>query len=328
MREANEQQVMRSHEVDIASRETALGRTVPGQTVPGQLVPRQPMIDVRKYQLPSENRALLYAWIGISFCFLTLFALFVTEPPMVFLFALIAGIAWFRGRMREAELLGNAVEVTPRNYPAIYHRVRQAQSMLGVEDIDIRTYIVGSGDDSLLAKRLGHKRILVLNGRAVEGVLSENKSAEIDYLIGCFIGTFKLRHLRFGPFMFLLGIAQLPLIGLTLKSWLRTTVYSGDRVGLVVAGDAKAAFSMMRKAGVGPGAREGYSIAGHAAQAESAQSAIFHTLYLWRSEFPSLGDRVLSLGRFARKNNAAAFFVQSDRQFFDDLASAPELVEE
>lgn len=259
-------------------------------------------------RVPEEGSALVFAWLAVllTIVWLVLIPAFVA-PAYLILVILLVPVFYAIGRYREAELTGHGVEVTPINYPLVHARVEHLKARLDAADLRIRVFIVNSGDYNAGMERYGSRRMLVLNGKLLDDMPAPQCIAELDFLIGRFIGGFRLRQLRFGPLLFLIAVRRVPGVGLLLKPWYRASVLTGDRAGILACGNVDAAFSAMAKLSVGPEGIDGYSLVGHLDQTKRAQHGVFYTLYRWTSDFPHLTDRVSRLMKYAISSTAVSF---------------------
>lgn len=166
------------------------------------------------------------------------------------LLAVPAGLAvWLMslgrlGRRRlELHLMANAVEVDAESFPELHAAFERMRQRLDVRT-PVRVFVRnGAVDDAeLIWTSNGH--FLVLSS----GLVAKLDARECEFVMGYFMGALKARHLHFHSVDSFVNLAsRLVLVRWLYLPLLRATVLSGDRIGLHLCGDPRAACSGLAK---------------------------------------------------------------------------------
>lgn len=151
----------------------------------------------------------------------------------------------------EGFLLGEAVKVSPRNYPHIYRISKDAVSTLQLKNPPA-VFVVQ--DPLFIAYTVGvkEKYQIILSSGIVENFTRK----EIAFVIGHEIGHIVFDHILFHSIMtfYTLFASSIPVINyilfpsfLPLLAWSRNSEISADRVGLLICRDLKASLNAMMK---------------------------------------------------------------------------------
>lgn len=156
-----------------------------------------------------------------------------------------------------AQFLGGAVRVGPRQFPDLYRMVVKAGKILAVRELP-KTYVVYSPVMNAFTLGTNEEPVMVLHSAIVD----EMDEDELMMVIGHEMGHVKSNHvlyhtvliaLRQAASSFLAGPTTLLLKGLDLAllAWFRKSEYTADRAGLLVCGDLDAARRAMIKLSLG-----------------------------------------------------------------------------
>ena len=210
--------------------------------------------ELKKMLHPTEQSRLTLALVGLTPIALLALILMVATAGAVFIgVGFVLATVWVGMRMHEARLRGQAVEVSGENFPELKAVLDNVCRRLGYTK-DVSMYLVNAGDVDATLLRLFGKRILWVNAGLVEAMESPDSQAELEFVIGRFVGALKARHLRFGELAAVIsGFNNLVGLNLLILPYLRATVLSGDQMGMMISGDAVASVRAMNKMFIGKG---------------------------------------------------------------------------
>lgn len=253
----------------------------------------------RSWQHPKEARYLPFALIGVgAIAILGLVLLVVTFGALLLVVAGAVATLWWTGRIVEARLRGNAIEVSEHHFPEIAERVERIRLHLGY-DKSVEAWVWQDGEINALLWRVFGRRYLGFNSGLVESMTP----AEQEFVIARFIGALRSKHLRFHEAASLIGgLEKLWGLNILLLPYLRATVLSGDRVGFQVCGDADAAIRSLDKFTLGKGLAERINDDGMFEQGRRLDSRPISKAVanMWSSH-PFMVDRYRELVTYARQ---------------------------
>lgn len=140
---------------------------------------------------------------------------------LIALFAVIAHSALI------AHLRGNALQISAKQMPDLYHRLYRCAAQLGVQPVPEAYLINGNGLLNAFATRFLGRNFVVLLSDVVDSM--EERPGALDFYIGHELGHLKRKHLTWGKI--LAPALFLPLIG---AAYSRAREYTCDRHGLAV----------------------------------------------------------------------------------------------
>ena len=252
---------------------------------------------------PSEQSRLLLALVGLAPIALVALAVTVATRGKVVIFAgFVFASIWVAMRLQEARLKGQAVEVRGDNFPELAAVLHDVCGQLGYTK-PIMMFVVNEGDVNATLIRLFGKRILWVNAGLVEAMGDPGTRAELEFIVGRFVGALKARHLRFGEFMMIVnGFERLAGLNLLILPYLRATILSGDQIGMMIAGDATASLRAMSKLFIGNALAGRLSLSATVEQAVRQRSSAFRWLAVAFSSHPHMTDRILNLVAFSQSH--------------------------
>jgi hypothetical protein len=234
---------------------------------------------------------------------------------------------WLAARVLEARLRGSAIEVDDENFPELKAVVMDVCRMLDYRK-PISVFVIKDGEINLILRRLFGRQSLWINSGVVEAMGDPSTRAELVFLVGRFVGALKARHLRFRELMAVINnFERLAMINLFILPYLRSTVFSGDQIGVAVCGDMAASLRAMSRLLVGKDLADRLSIRATTAQAIRQQRTFFRFISIVSSAYPHTTDRFLNLVRFSQTKQASHAGVRglSDPALVAAAALVPEL---
>jgi Zn-dependent protease with chaperone function len=292
--------------IDLRQDREAPSSTPPhaGSTTPllGESIPDDAL---RGWAHPLERRRVPLAVLGaVPLIIIAILASVFTFGG--FLIAFLVGL-WLTGRITEARLRGGAVVVSKYNFPEIAEQIEILRARLGYPK-EVRAFVVQDGAINALLWRVFGRKYLALNTGLVESMTARER----EFVIARFMGTLRSGHLRFHEVAgFIEAFDNLWGLNLLVVPYLRATVYTGDRVGLMTCGSFEACRSAFEKLMLGPKLSSKVSMSGLLEQAQALRTTPFRVLAILFSSHPHMTDRYWELFSFAQ---AQGFSVE-ERQF-------------
>jgi hypothetical protein len=239
---------------------------------------------------------------------------------------LLAGpMFWLSLQVLRARLLGHAARVSADNLPEVQAVLDEIRSRLNY-DRPVDVYVMDKVESHALLSKFLTTRVILLGGDFVADTLSEERRAELTFLIARFIGALKAKHLRLQVVR--LAIAALDkvlFLNLFLYPYDRATVYSGDQIGLACCGDLRAALRVLGGFMVGTELAPKLGLRGLLDQAVGVRRRWLPRLSQLLFTHPHLTNRYLNLLAFVERLDPAgfvAFQVELDEGTRRDLAAA------
>lgn len=230
---------------------------------------------------------------GVVLLLLVLLSLGTLLLPLL----LLVGAVWLTQRVAEAHLLGQAVLVSPHSFPELDARIRDTCRALAY-DKPVRAFVIDDGEVNATLWRFFGRRYLALNS----GLVASMTPAEQTFVIGRFVGALRARHLRYHELAGVVeGFQKLWLLNLLVLPYLRTTVLSGDRVGLQLCGDPAAGLRALDKLIIGKDLADRLDPVGIEEQAAQLDRSLFKRLAQLFMAHPFHTDRYLALRRYAQE---------------------------
>jgi Zn-dependent protease with chaperone function len=242
---------------------------------------------------PSEKTLAPLAVIGIAPVALLVLVITIGSFGILALVALVS--MWFIGRITEARLRGGAVEVNDRNFPEIAAQIREVSRYLAY-DRPVRAFVIQDGEINVALWRVFGRKYLSFN----TGLVSSMNEHEREFVIARFIGALRARHLRFHEAAgFISGLEKVWVLNILVLPYLRATVLSGDRIGMMACGRIETAMSALDKLLLGNEVSGRLSPEGFMQQGRDFRMSIFRPLSIMFSAHPHMTDRYLELTAFA-----------------------------
>jgi hypothetical protein len=254
---------------------------------------------------PSEQSRLVLALVGLVPIALFALAVIVLSRGFMLLFVgSVLGTIWLAMRLQEARLKGQAVEVQGENFPELRAVLRDVCQQLDYGK-PVSMFVVNEGTVNATLLRLFGKRILWVNAGLVEAMGDPETRAELEFVVGRFVGALKSRHLRFGELtMIISGFERLAGLNLLILPYMRATILSGDQIGMMISGDATASLRAMSKLFIGNALADRLSLRATVEQAVRQRYSPFRWLAIAFSSHPHMTDRILNLVRFSQSRVA------------------------
>ncbi len=184
-------------------------------------------------------------------------------------------------------LRGNAVKLQADQFPALYRRVAELSSQLGIKPVPDAYLMQSGGDLNAFATKFFRSNIIVLYSDLLEAC-GDNESAR-DMIIGHELGHIKCGHLRW--MWFLIPGMFVPLLG---SAYSRAREFTCDRCGIAVAEDDQRALRGL--AILAAGGKEGPKVNLEALTRQRADlNTGWMTLGKWLMSHPPLCERVAQL---------------------------------
>ncbi len=242
---------------------------------------------------PSEKALAPLAVIGIAP--VALFVLLITVASFGTIALVVLGSMWFIGRTTEARLRGGAVEVNDKNFPEIAAQIRDVSRYLAY-DKPVRAFVIQDGDINITLWRVFGRKYLSFN----TGLVSSMNEHEREFVIARFIGALRARHLRFHEAAgFINGLEKVWVLNILVLPYVRATVLSGDRIGMMACGRLETAMTALDKLLLGNEVSGRLSPEGFMQQGHDLRRSIFRPLSIMFSAHPHMTDRYLELAAFA-----------------------------
>lgn len=250
--------------------------------------------EFRSWLHPDEPSRATLAVVGILP--VVAFALLVIVSSFGLVAIIVLGSLWLTGRIVEARLRGGAVIVSEDNFPEIAERTEAVSQQLGYKK-PVTVFVVQDGEINAFLWRVFGRKYLALNSGLVQAMSPDEQT----FIIARFIGALQARYLRFHEAAsFVSGLERLWVLNVLILPYLRTTVLSGDRVGLMVCGEFDTARRCLDKMLIGNDLWGRLSLDGVLAQGQELRQTIFRTLSTLFSAHPHMTDRYIELVTYAR----------------------------
>lgn len=245
--------------------------------------------EFRSWLHPAERSRATLAVIGILP--VAAFVLLVVIGSFGVVAAVVLGSLWLTGRILEARLRGGAIIVSDENFPEIAERIAAVSQHLGYKKA-VTAFVVQDGEINAILWRVFGRKYLALNSGLVDAMSPD----ELTFVIARFVGALQARYLRFHEAAsFISGLEKAWILNVLVLPYLRATVLSGDRVGLMVCGDFDVARGCLDKLLIGNGLSRRVSLNGMLAQGHELRQTIFRTLSTLFSAHPHMTDRYIEL---------------------------------
>lgn len=194
-------------------------------------------------------------------------------------------------------LKGTAVQITPAQFPDLYHRIEVCCQRLGLEQVPQAYLLQMGGALNTFATRFFGHNFIVLYSEVVDA-LDERPDA-INFYIGHEIGHIKRQHLRWAAL--LAPAAWLPLLG---SAYARAREYTCDRHGFHACDELQSAQAGLAALAAGGKRWRQLSVSNYSAQAQYSGGfwMSFHELV---GDHPWLVKRMAAVRGLARGDEIA-----------------------
>lgn len=213
--------------------------------------------------------------------------------PLGFIIFLI----WIVTKLLSAQFLGNSIQVSADNFPAIAEALNEFQEKFGYKG-QIDAYVYEEGTYNALLVPLLRRKLLLLNSDIIDNAESDN---EVRWIVARFVGSLASKHYRFLWLQAVVGsIEKLLVFNLLMYPYERAVVKSGDQLGLyAIDGDIESAIRASHKLMVGGPLGGRINLAGVLRQHGLISGSFFGWLAKCVSPFPHLTTRIVNLLRFS-----------------------------
>ena len=268
---------------------------------------RRDVLLVRDLRHPRDGSRFLLALIPSAATFAVapacLYAAGGVKAVAAFVGAVLAVVVsvWVLIQIHRARLLGGAVRVSSASFPEVQAVVDDACRRLDYRGrLDV--WIVEKVDGQVtLTSYLGTKMILVEGGLASD-LVTDDRRAQLTFLIARFVGALKAKHLRLTPLLVVIAsIKSLRFLNIFIHPYERSIVYSGDQIGLACAGSLAAGLGVINRLLVGKEIAPEVGAEGVLVQADEARRGALPRLAQLTSSHPHLTNRYLNLLRFGEQ---------------------------
>jgi uncharacterized protein YegL len=301
--------------VVISGSGTGQGAASPGTARPRAAGP----VNLKAAQHPTERSRLVLAQavsiISLGLVVVAVVAAYKADlivfvlPLLVALLLVDVGIRVYRAR-----LLGGAILVTRDSLPSLHANLEAVRRLLDYHDrADVYVAATVSGNAS--TTRFLGTRVLLLEGGFADDLVDNGNSAMRRFVLAGMLGALKTKSERLELAQQLMTITNiLKFTKPFLLPYYRAAQYTGDRIGLQVAGDLSAVLQVINRMLVGNATAPAIGIDGLIVQAEQVRTRMLPRLAQLTSEQPHLINRYMSLLAYARTAVPDEF-----RQFRDAL---------
>ena len=214
---------------------------------------------------------------------------------------LAAAAAWVALQLHRANLLGNAVRVTPESLPELHEVVEEVRARLDYHRrVDVYVTDRVSGLMTLIS--LFGTRIIMIEGDLAAVLLEDGRRRELTFLVARFIGALRSQRDRIAPLRMLVTLARpIGLVNVFIWPYDRAVVYSGDQIGLAACGDLDAALNALDRLLVGGTLGPSVRDAGVFDQASQVRRRRLPRLAQLFNRQPHLANRYVNLMAFAER---------------------------
>ena len=211
-------------------------------------------------------------------------------------------LGWAVLQVARAQLLGNAVRVTPDSLPELAEVIEDVRTRLGYHRrVDV--YVTDRVSGLMSLTSLFGTRIILIEGDLVASLLENGRRSELTFLIARFVGALQSQRDRFVPLRLLVTITRsIGVVNILIWPYDRAVVYSGDQIGLAVSGDLDAALNALDRLLVGGSLGPSVRDAGVFDQASQIRRRALPRMAQLFHRRPHLASRYVNLMAFAERH--------------------------
>ncbi len=279
----------------------------PASPGPGPEVPAsgggRPAIDVRSLRHPSEPSRLAFAaatstlLIGLGLLAIVRLGHSLALLGLGALVAMALASVWFAVQLYRARLLGGAVRVTVRTFPAFSAAVDEVKRQLDYTG-RLEIFVADTEDQAVLFSYFG-THILLLKGDLVADLIQPGKRPQLDFIVATFVGKLKVKALAWVPLLIAIDALKLPhVFNFLIAPWERATVYTGDQIAAACCGSFDEAAMGLNRLMVGKDLAPSVGMDGLIAQAVTVRRRWLYRLQRLYARYPHMTDRYLNLLSF------------------------------
>jgi hypothetical protein len=213
-----------------------------------------------------------------------------------------AAVGWLALQLHRANLLGNAVRVTPESLPELHAVLEEVRATLDYHRrVDV--YVTDRVDGLMTLVSLFGTRIILIEGDLVATLLEDGRRRELTFLLARFIGSLKSQRDRIAPLRLLVTLARpIGLVNVFIWPYDRAVVHTGDQIGLAACGDLDTALNALDRLLVGGTLGPSVRDAGVFDQAAQVRRRRLPRLAQLFNRQPHLANRYVNLMAFAERH--------------------------
>lgn len=214
---------------------------------------------------------------------------------IVFGLAVLALLLWISWRLLYVYVMGHTIRISELQYPQLFRLIDEASKILGI-DTPFAFIMQGHGMfETLVAKRFSRRGMIILTSNLVDDLTERGASRELMFFVGRQLGLMATGYFRFWFTKGILGRIALPFY----LAWERRCHFTADRIGLLVAGELRAAEQAMITITAGAAVAPSTSIEALLEQRHELLRTYWGWVNLMGSSYPYMIDRILRIREFA-----------------------------
>ncbi len=192
------------------------------------------MIDVSRHRHPKEST---YFAICAIFSVLVYLGLLIGTVGTILLFLIpVVLMSWFYGMFFGASVLGNAVKITPRQYPAIKKLIDEVAAEMNIAQIPEAFVVNGNGVLNAFAIRFIGRRYVILYANIVDMALKRDRIDELKAIIAHELGHHAAGHTSLWRGLLIQPAMFIPYLGF---AYSRACEYTCDRLAVAAVKDGQ-----------------------------------------------------------------------------------------
>ena len=266
------------------------------------------MTDLSWLRHPSERSRLVLAVaasVMLAGLAVVLFAKRLERDQVIWTMAAgpaLLAAGWVVLQITRAHLLGNAVRVTHESLPELDDVIEDVRVRLGYHRrVDV--YVTDRVQGLMTLTSLFGTRIIMIEGDLVAALIDHGKRTELTFLMARFFGALQSQRDRVVPLRLVVTLARsIGVVNPLIYPYDRAVVYSGDQIGLAVAGDLDAALNALDRLLVGGTLGPSVRDAGVFDQASQIRSRRLPRIAQLFHRQPHLANRYVNLMAFAERH--------------------------
>ena len=214
----------------------------------------------------------------------------------------VVALTWIGLQLHRANLLGNAVRVTPESLPELHAVLEEVRATLDYHRrVDV--YVTDRVSGLMSLTSLFGTRIILIEGDLAATLLGDGRRAELTFLFARFIGSLKSQRDRIGPLRLIVTLARpIGLVNVLIWPYDRAVVYTGDQIGLAACGDLDSALNALDRLLVGGSLGPSVRDAGVFDQAAQVRRRRLPRLAQLFNRQPHLANRYVNLMEFSERH--------------------------
>lgn len=248
---------------------------------------------------PKQNLYLPFVLLPSILLAIALVGLAFTETSLAiaiaFGLAVLSFLLWVSWRLLYVSVMGHSIRISETQYPQLFRLINQASEILGIETPSAFIMQGHGMFETLVAKRFSRRGMIILTSNLVDDLTDRGASRELMFFVGRQLGLMATGYFRFWFTKGILGRIALPFY----LAWERRCHFTADRIGLLVAGELRAAEQAMVTITAGSAVAPSTSIHALLEQRHELLSTFWAWVNLMGSSYPYMIDRILRMREFA-----------------------------